>query len=459
MLNVAEKMNTINKQALHFDAVIIGLGKTGLSCVRHLLKQQFNLAVFDEAADPIGLTTLKAEYGSVPVYLGEFDHALLQATDQIILSPGVARNNPAIDQAIQAGISVCGDIELFCQQTEVPIIAISGTNGKSTVTTLVAQMAQKAGIKTKVGGNLGTPVLDLLLDDAPELYVLELSSFQLETTTSLNAHASVVLNVSPDHLDRYDSLQDYIAAKQKIYAGDGLLVINQDDPIVAKMLEPSRQYCTFSLTEPRGQHFGVIKQDDDDYLCQGQQKIINASALKIEGQYNIANALAAMALADSVQVPTSVMAEVLTTFSGLPHRCEQVAIIHNVRWYNDSKATNIGSCIATIEGLCHLGQIILIAGGESKGADFSDLASVLSRHVKKVILLGKDANQLAAIINPAIEYEFVESMAAAVNMAHTNAKSGDLVLLAPACSSLDMFENYQHRGDVFVNLVQALETE
>lgn len=258
MLCIAEKTIKMNETNLHYDAVIIGLGKTGLSCVRYLSNQAFNIAITDSRIEPPELVTLKTEFPSVPVYLGEINAEILLASEQVILSPGVSLDNEAVKQAIEMGIPVLGDIELFCQQAQAPIIAISGSNGKSTVTTLVAEMTRQAGLKTAVGGNLGTPALELL-DDVPDVYVLELSSFQLETTFSLSAHASVVLNVSPDHMDRYANLHDYAGVKQKVYVGKGLMVINQDDEVVSAMRDDSRNTVLFTLGKPKGNNFGVIK--------------------------------------------------------------------------------------------------------------------------------------------------------------------------------------------------------
>jgi UDP-N-acetylmuramoylalanine--D-glutamate ligase len=447
----------MNDTNLHYDAVIVGLGKTGLSCARYLINQDLNIAITDSRLDPPGLSSLKTEFENIPVYLGEINAEILLVSEQIVLSPGVSLDNEAIKQAIEKGIPVCGDIELFCLQAKAPIISVSGSNGKSTVTTLVAEMARQAGIKTCVGGNLGPPALELLDDDTPDLYVLELSSFQLETTFSLNAHAGVVLNVSPDHMDRYASLNDYANAKKKIYSGNGLIVINQDDELVKRMADDSRHVISFSLTEPDGNNFGVIKDNGEVWLCQGDQKIFKQSELGIKGDHNVANALAAMALASSVNVPVTVMAEVLRRFTGLAHRCQWVTTINNVSWYNDSKATNVGACIASIKGLCDLGNIILIAGGDSKGADLSSLGSVIKQYVKKVLLLGVDANKLADVIGSEVAHEFVADMDEAVNHANAAADEGDLVLLAPACASLDMYKNYQQRGDAFVSAVKALE--
>ena len=446
----------MNETDLHFDVVIVGLGKTGLSCVRYLSKQGLNIAVTDSRLEPTELTSFNNEFAAVPAYLGEIREDILFAAEQIVLSPGVSLEEESIKQAIAKGIPVIGDIELFCQKENAPIIAISGSNGKSTVTTLVAEMTSNAGLKTCVGGNLGTPALDLFNDETPDVYVLELSSFQLGTTFSLNAHASAVVNVSPDHMDRYESLEDYAGAKNKIYSGQGLMVINKDDAIVEAMSDTSRKTMTFTLNEPEENNFGIIKEADDVYLCQGKEKIIKQSELLVKGEHNTLNALAAMALADSIGVSKKVMAETLKSFKGLAHRCQLVKTINNISWYNDSKATNVGACVASILGLCEFGKIILIAGGDSKGADLSSLEPIVKQHVKKVLLLGVDANKIKDVIGSDVSCEFVADMKEAVYKANVCAESGEQVLLAPACASLDMYKNYQERGDDFVNAVNAL---
>jgi UDP-N-acetylmuramoylalanine--D-glutamate ligase len=402
------------------------------------------------------LLELKTEFESASVYLGQINEQVLLASDQIILSPGVSLDNKSIKLSIENNIPVFGDIELFCQKAQAPIIAVSGSNGKSTVTTIVAEMTRLAGLKTYVGGNIGIPALDLLSDSTPDLYVLELSSFQLETTYSLNAHASVVLNVSPDHMDRYSSLKDYVNTKKRIYSGQGLMVLNKDEEYIHSIIDSKRDIIYFSLGAPEGENFGLINHNNEVWLSQGNEKIINKNQLKIKGEHNISNALAAMALAGSVNVPTNIMADVLKNFTGLEHRCQLVREIDNVSWYNDSKATNVGACIASITGLCELGNIILIAGGDSKGADLSGLNPIVKKYIKRVFLFGIDANKLADVMGSDVDKEFVNNMNEAVKGASKIADPDDIVLLAPACSSLDMYKNYQQRGDAFISAIDAL---
>ena len=449
-------MSKVNDTDLHYDAVIVGLGKTGLSCFRYLSNQGLNVAITDSREEPPELLELKAEFESASVYLGQINEQVLLASDQIILSPGVSLDNKSIKLSIENNIPVFGDIELFCQKAQAPIIAVSGSNGKSTVTTIVAEMTRLAGLKTYVGGNIGIPVLDLLSDSSPYLYVLELSSFQLETTYSLNAHASVVLNVSPDHMDRYSSLKDYANTKKRIYSGQGLMVLNKDEEYIHSIMDSKRDTIYFSLDAPEGENFGLINHNNEVWLSQGNEKIINKNQLKIKGEHNISNALAAMALAGAVNVPTNIMADVLKNFTGLEHRCQLVREIDNVSWYNDSKATNVGACIASITGLCELGNIILIAGGDSKGADLSGLNPIVKKYIKRVFLFGIDANKLADVMGSDVDKEFVNNMNEAVKGASKIADPDDIVLLAPACSSLDMYKNYQQRGDAFISAIDAL---
>ena len=377
-------MSTVNSVDLHYDAIVVGLGKTGLSCFRYLSNQGLSVAITDSRETPPELSKLQEEFESAPTYLGQINEEALLASDQIILSPGISLDHKSIKLSIENNIPVFGDIELFCQEAKAPIIAISGSNGKSTVTTMVAEMTRSAGLKTYVGGNIGTPALDLLDDTIPDLYVLELSSFQLETTFSLNPHASVVLNISPDHMDRYSSFHEYADAKKRIYLGQGFMVVNKDEEYFHSIIDDSREIIYFTLTTPEEGNYGLIINDKEVWLSHGSKKIINKNQLKIRGEHNISNALAAMALAETVNVPKDVMTSVLKEFVGLAHRCQLIKVINDVTWYNDSKATNVESCIASIKGLSELGDIILIAGGDSKEADLSCLRTIIEKYVKKV---------------------------------------------------------------------------
>lgn len=447
----------MGKSGLHFDATIVGLGKTGLSCVRFLQRQGLTLAVTDSRTTPPELAMFNEAFGDIPAYLGGIDSKTVLASGQVIVSPGVSLENPAIKNAIKVGIPVVGDIEIFCRHATAPVIAITGSNGKSTVTTLVAAMARDAGRVTRVGGNLGTPALALLDDTVPDLYVLELSSFQLETTFSLNAHAGAVLNISPDHMDRHVSLEAYVAAKRKVYLGQGIQIINHDDAVVRTMIDVNRNSIGFSLSEPSGENFGVINEGDNVWLCQGKRRIIKQKDLKISGQHNTANALAAMALASTFNIDVGVMKRTLQGFTGLDHRCQRVATINNVAWYNDSKATNVDACIASVNGLRRQGEIILIAGGNRKGADVSRLKPVIDKYVRHVLLLGRDAKKIAAVVGDGVPVTFASTMNDAVGFAYSIARPGNIVLLAPACASQDLFKDYRERGEAFIKAVKSLE--
>ncbi len=456
---MVEEKRAVMTTEQHFDAIVIGLGKTGMSCVRFLKQQGKTVAVTDSRTCPPMLQELKRDYPEVVFIPETMDAAFLNLADEIVVSPGVALQQAGIQQVISEGLPVYGDIELFCQHARAPIVAVTGSNGKSTVTTLLSLMAEHAGINVKTGANLGTPALELLADPIPQFYLLELSSFQLESTFSLNAYASAVLNISSDHMDRYTDLEQYAKAKQKIYTGSGVMVINNDDTMVKQMLDPSRRYISFSLNSGSDADFTLAGDADDSWLCHGQKQIIRSSELAIKGQHNLANALAAMALASTMKIPESAMVSVLKSFTGLPHRCQFVRNIKGVDWVNDSKATNVGACIASIEGLHKPAKLILIAGGDSKGADLEPLLPVLNQHVRHIVLLGADADRFKTLVADSVPVSVVKDMSDAVETASTSANAGDTVLLAPACASLDMFENYQQRGQVFVAAVNDLEQD
>lgn len=434
--------------------VIVGLGKSGLSCVRYLAKQNCNIAVVDSRENPPGLDELRRSFPQIPLVLGRFDEDLLNKANEIILSPGISLQEPAIAAQRKRGVSVIGDIELFARKAKAPIVAITGSNGKSTVTSLVGEMAKAAGLRAQVGANLGTPALDLIKDLEPDLYVLELSSFQLETTHSLKPAAAVVLNVTPDHMDRYVDLAAYIKAKQLIYRGAKHAIINRDDPRSYAGLNLGTHVISFGLDVPNVCNFGYR----DGYLVYGESKLIAGIELKIKGRHQIANALAALALGTALQFPLEAMLETLRDFGGLPHRCQWVRRLNDIDYYNDSKGTNVGATQAAISGLGAeiSGKIILIAGGIGKGADFGVLYDVIKKHVRTMILIGRDAMQIATALQGCCEIIMAESMHDAVQKAYQFAHAKDVVLLSPACASMDMFENFEQRGRVFMEEVACL---
>ncbi len=447
---MTQRLSTIQTHYL-----VIGLGDTGLSCVRFLRAQGESVSVMDTRDAPPALTMLQQLFPEVAVSLGGLEGDLIQQCTTLVLSPGVDPRQAEIVAARIAGIDIVGDIELFARHAKAPIVAITGSNGKSTVTTLLADMARAAGKQLAVGGNLGVPALDLLSEPTPDFYILELSSFQLETVSSLNAYAAVVLNLSPDHLDRYDSEAGYQATKAQVYAGDGVMVLNADDAAVAGLAIAGRRATCFSLAEVAQNDFGLILHEGTHWLAQGNNPLLAAANLPMAGTHNIENALAALALGDAMQLEMAPMLSALKAYSGLPHRCRLVADIAGVRWFNDSKATNVGACVAAITGLASSGPIVLIAGGVAKDQDFSSLTPVLQQSVRAVVLMGEDAALLSAVIPDSVIQQQVADMTSAVALSHQLAHVGDSVLLSPACASFDMFNNYAARGDAFEQAVLA----
>ncbi|RKZ94656.1 MAG: UDP-N-acetylmuramoyl-L-alanine--D-glutamate ligase [Gammaproteobacteria bacterium] len=445
-----------NRELQRQSFLIVGLGQTGLSCARFLVSQGYAVAIMDTREQPPELSTLKAELPEVLVKTGGLLRDWLLRSDTIVLSPGVDPRLSEIKDARDSGVEIIGDIELFARYANAPIVAITGSNGKSTVTTMLAEMAVTAGKQIQVGGNLGIPALELIIQPAPDLYILELSSFQLETVESLNAYASVVLNITPDHLDRYDTEQAYRDAKAKIYAGSGVKVINQDDPIVNSWSTPQREQIGFTLSSPEDNNFGLINKNDQLWLAQGEQTLLAINDLKITGKHNVANALAALALGSAIGLPMPAMLTAIQSYRGLPHRCYLVAEYQGVRWLDDSKATNVGACLAAIEGIADSGNIILIAGGVAKDQSFSALTNALKAHVKAVVLLGQDAQLIADVIPDNVQQISASDMGDAVGKAQQIAHSGDNVLLSPACASFDMFTGYIERGEKFAQAVKEL---
>ena len=454
--------------------LVVGLGASGLSCARFLHQRGELFAVIDSRSAPPGLQQLQNEMPEVPVFCGGFDASVMKTAQRVLLSPGISLKEPHIAAALQGGADIFGDIELFARHADAPVVAITGSNGKSTVTTLVGEMAKAAGLKVKVGGNLGTPALDLLRESMAvgqsgsqrehntDFYVLELSSFQLETTRSLNAYAAVVLNVSADHMDRYETMDEYAQAKQRVYNGDGILVVNRDDACVVAMesrflqKDNQRRVVWFSLQAPRDQEFGIHTAGGQQWLAFGKNRLLKTDELRIPGKHNQANALAALALGDAMRIPMNTMLLVLREFTGLPHRTQWVATVDGVNWYNDSKGTNVGATVAAVAGMP--GNKVLIAGGDGKGADFTPLKDLVINHnVTAVVLLGRDGPLIAKALDSAVAIRFAKDMVDAVNQAQALASPGDNVLLSPACASFDMFSNYVERGEVFTQAVLGLQ--
>ncbi|MDQ5767828.1 UDP-N-acetylmuramoyl-L-alanine--D-glutamate ligase [Thiothrix subterranea] len=448
-------------QMHNWDTLVVGLGQTGLSVARHLQARGVAFAVVDSRANPPGKAELLAEFPQTPYHFGAFAEAAdwFASAATLVVSPGIAIATPEIHAAGERGAAIIGDIELFVRETQAPVIAITGSNGKSSVTTLVDLMAQKAGMKSYAGGNLGYAALDLLAQPTPDLYVMELSSFQLETTQSLRAISAVVLNVSEDHMDRYPSFADYAAAKQVAYQHCGCAVVNRDDAVVMAMLadltdaERSRS-VSFGLDIPTDGQYGLREHAGKRWLAKGETLLLAVDAMKLPGEHNYANALAALALGEAAGIPLDGMLAALREFSGLAHRTQWVRERAGVNWYNDSKGTNVGATLAALAGLP--GKTVLIAGGQGKGADFSPLRAVAMAKARALVLIGEDRNKIADMVEGYAPYVFAHDMADAVAIAAELAQAGDNVLLSPACASFDMFKSYVHRGDVFTAEVRSL---
>lgn len=438
--------------------IVVGLGKSGMSLVRYLARQGVPFAVVDSRDNPPELTTLRSEYPEVEVRCGELDAEFLARAGELLISPGLALSTPALQDAARRGARLSGDIELFARLAKAPIVAISGSNAKSTVTTLVGDMARAAGRRVAVGGNLGTPALDLVADDV-DLYVVELSSFQLETTNRLNAEVATVLNVSEDHMDRYADLQAYHLAKHRIFQGARQVVVNRQDALSRPLIADQVPCWTFGLDRPDFKGFGLLDVDGAKHLAFQFDALMPVSELKIRGAHNQANALAALALGHAVGLPFDAMLRALREFTGLPHRCEWVREREGVTYYNDSKATNVGAALAAIEGLGAdiSGKVVLIAGGDGKGADFSALRDPIVRQCRTVVLMGRDADRIAAVLAPSTAVVRVDTLDQAVRAAADAAEAGDAVLLSPACASFDMFRNFEDRGHQFAATVGGLQ--
>ncbi|CAG7857013.1 UDP-N-acetylmuramoylalanine--D-glutamate ligase [biofilm metagenome] len=434
--------------------VVVGLGVTGVSVARYLSALGFDFVMADSREQPTGLSQLQEEITGLTVNTGTFDENLFFNSSHLIVSPGIPLSQTIIKQAINRGVQIIGDIDLFACSVTAPIVAITGSNGKSTVTTMLGEMAMASGIKAGVGGNLGLAALDLLNLNA-DLYILELSSFQLERTKLLNAVVSTVLNISADHLDRHIDLTDYAEQKRRIFNGDGVMVINADDPIVSAMQDKNRPALTFSIHKKAD--FWIGNELGKDYLMQGEKPLMALADLPLEGRHNAANALAALALGTSVGFTQTAMCNALRSFKGLKHRMQRVADIAGITWVNDSKATNIGACIAALEGYDQ--KVILIAGGDAKGADMHELVPAVKENASYVILMGKDADLIERALNNCIPVHKVADMKEAVRFASEIAKTGDTVLLSPACASLDQYKNYQDRGDKFAEAVHSLNSQ
>jgi UDP-N-acetylmuramoylalanine--D-glutamate ligase len=446
-------------------ALVLGLGDTGLSVAKWLARERASPRVADTRAAPARAAELAAAVPGAELHRGAFTSALLDGVDLLCLSPGLSLGEPVVREAVGRGIPVLGDIELFAWRVRgeprSTVVAVTGTNGKTTVTALTGHLLRTAGVDCEVAGNIGPAALDALMKriDAgglPAVWVLELSSYQLETTWSLEPDAAAMLNLTEDHLDRYASLDEYGAAKARIFMGRGARVLNRDDPRSAAHALADRSCLTFGVGAPSAAHeLGVVTVDGADWIAQGRDPLLRVEELPIHGWHNVANALAALALCRAVGVERSALVPGLRSFRGLPHRLERVAERRGVSWYDDSKGTNVGATIAALNGLAR--RTVLILGGEGKGQDFAPLAQPIARFARRVLLIGRDAPQIErALAGAGVPLERCATLEAAVERAARCAQPGDAVLLSPACASFDMFRDYKHRGEVFAAAVRAL---
>ncbi|MBN6065576.1 UDP-N-acetylmuramoyl-L-alanine--D-glutamate ligase [Aggregatibacter actinomycetemcomitans] len=423
---------------------VIGLGKTGLSCVDFLRGKQADVRVIDTRQHPAGAELLDK---AVPLHTGGLNQQWLLESDLIVISPGLAVKTPEIQTALQAGVEVVGDIELFCREADKPIVAITGSNGKSTVTTLVAEMAKAAGLSAGMGGNIGIPALSLL-NQQHDLYVLELSSFQLETTYSLKAVAATVLNVTEDHMNRYVDLQDYRQAKLNIYDNCQTAVINAEDSLTLPTSQQPQKQVSFGESNA---DYRLKTENNKTYLMAHDETVLACDEMKLSGRHNYMNALAAIALAQAAGVNLTGIQTALREFGGLDHRFQVAHIADGVRWINDSKATNVGSTVAALTGLQVAGKLHLLLGGDGKGADFSELARLINQPHIYCYCFGRDGEQLAALSSQSQLFDTMEHAIAAIR---PQLQIGDMVLLSPACASLDQFSCFEARGDEFTRLAR-----
>ncbi|PXW85223.1 UDP-N-acetylmuramoylalanine--D-glutamate ligase [Nitrosomonas sp. Nm84] len=453
--------------------LVLGMGETGLSMVKWLSRQGAQVRVADSRIEPPGWKEIVAAFPLVQVYKGKFEIGIFDGIDMIAMSPGVPLADPCVQQAVQRGVPVVGDMVLFIwalEQSNLPkpkIVAITGSNGKTTVTAMVGAMLKTAGWNVEVAGNIGPAVLTALMQrmDAgnwPQAWVLETSSFQLETTHNLNADVATVLNVSEDHLDRYAGMQDYTVAKARVFLHEknaGIQVLNRDDPVVGAMALTDRKQITFGLDEPPTQaDFGIMQDEDDLWLVEGDMQLLKTSELVVNGLHNAANALAALAMCRALGVPVNPLVSALREFRGLPHRMEKVAAFNDVTFYDDSKSTNVGSTVAALNGLKQ--NVILIAGGDGKGQNFSHLQQAVANNARAVVLIGRDAGIIAHELQDCgVPLYFATTMEEAMQKSFLLAQGGDAVLLSPACASFDMFRNYIHRAEVFVAAVKDIENK
>jgi len=450
MLATQEMENKVQQT----NKLIVGLGQTGLSCLRYFAARNENTIAFDTRKNPPQLKQIQSEFPDLKIYTQTIDENVLENVDEIIVSPGVSLELPILIKGKNLGKRIIGDMGIFAELAPAPIIAITGSNGKSTTTSLVYEILKSANKKVLMGGNIGIPVLELLLMPAPDYYVLELSSFQLETTRNLSAKIAVILNISEDHMDRYESVEHYATSKLAVYENADVGLVNLDDIWCKENVVVNNNAIGFTMSLPGEKQFGICSANNEKWICFGTELICKASDILMPGEHQQLNALVAVSIAKLLEIDSETICEVLKSFKGLEHRTQLVAEINDVQYINDSKGTNVGATIAALNGI--KSPIILIAGGEGKGADFSPLASAIKDNVKQLILIGADASKMEKQFAGLVPIIRAINLTAAVKQAQSCAGKGDCVLLSPACASFDMFDNYQHRGQVFMTAVQEL---
>jgi len=436
--------------------LIFGLGATGQSVARWWRQQGVAFAAVDTRAELADNPAAVADIDVGSAVFGDVDAAFADDCTEMIVSPGVALDHPLIERARSQGCRVRGDIDLFMEAAKAPVVGITGSNGKSTVTSILGAMIAACGVKAAVGGNLGRPALDLLADE-PELYVLELSSFQLERSEALGLDLATVLNISADHLDRYASLTDYHRAKHAIHKQVGHVVANRDDPLTIPLVPEETPVTWWRSGEPDLKDFGLLERDNVTWLCRGPERLVSTDELKLAGRHNHLNVLAALAMGSALNMPVEGLIEGAKQYRGLPHRCELIGEVNGVRFIDDSKGTNIGATSAALEGLAGAGQIWLIIGGQGKGQDFSQLKPVLARINVRLLVMGEATAEICAHLGQEALIDVMSSLEDAVDLSAASAQPGDIVLLSPACASFDMFSSYVERGERFQAAVAALE--
>jgi len=439
------------------NRLVVGLGATGLSTMRFLQRAGLPFSALDSRVDLPNKDSLCAEFVGVDIYLGDAPAEVFERADELYVSPGLALDTPELEQAAASGALISGDLDLFMRNVDAPVIAITGSNAKSTVTTLVGELLASRNLHVGVGGNLGTPMLDLIERDC-DVYVLELSSFQLERAHHYNFSVACVLNVSADHMDRHKTMLRYHQLKQRVYSEAKVALFNRDDRLTyplqrAGLVQKSFGQCTQGLDD-----YSLQETDGQEYIVKGVERVLAVDAIALPGRHNVLNVMAALAIVDAAGFDMQGLAEKAAQFRGLPHRCELVGSFAGVRYINDSKATNVGACVAAINGFSAAGdqKIIVLAGGQTKSADFQPLATVVEKHACKLVLFGEGAEQIGAACAGCSDLHYAQDLLGAVHAAHALAEPGDLVLLSPACASFDMFSNYEERGDVFRKAVNDL---